>query len=61
MGPKMDSFILSIAIAITLGLAACGKDKTDDEPGETSALDRPGELDRPPTGGKVPSDLKPPR
>jgi hypothetical protein len=61
----MDSFILSIAIAITLGLAACGKDKTEDqpgeEPGESSALDRPGELDRPPNEGKVPSELKPPR
>jgi hypothetical protein len=62
----MDSLIVSIAIAITLGLAACGKDKADDEPGEepggeTSALERPGELDRPPSGGKVPSELKPPR
>jgi len=61
----MDSFILSIAIAITLGLAACGKDKTEDEPGEepgeTSALGRPDELDRPPSDGKVPNDLKPPR
>jgi hypothetical protein len=61
----MDSLIVSIAIAITLGLAACGKDKTDDtpgeEPGEASALDRPGDLDRPPSAGKVPNELKPPR
>jgi hypothetical protein len=61
----MDSLLLSIAIAVTLGLAACGKDKTEDEPGdepsESSALDRPDELDRPPSHGKVPSDLKPPR
>lgn len=61
----MDSLIVSIAIAITLGLAACGKDKNDDgpgdEPGEASALDRPGELARPPSGGKVPDELKPPR
>ena len=61
----MDSLIVSIAIAVTLGLAACGKDKDEDPeepgPGETSALDRPGDLDRPPSGGKVPNDLKPPR
>lgn len=61
----MDSLILSIAIAITLGLAACSKDKTEDEPGEepgeASWLERPGELDRPPSDGKVPGDLKPPR
>ena len=61
----MDSLIVSIAIAITLGLAACAKDKTEDEPGEepgdTSALDRPDDLDGPPSNGKVPSDLKPPR
>ena len=61
----MDSLIVSIAFAIALGLAACGKDKTEDdqpgeEPGETSALDRPGELDRPPSNG-LPSDLRPPR
>ena len=61
----MDTLILSIAIAVTLGLAACGKDKDngsgDNPPEETSALDRPDSLDRPPTGGKVPNDLRPPR
>jgi len=62
---SMDSLILSIGIALALGLAGCGKD--NDEPGEqpdpdtTSALSRPGQLERPPSAGKVPADLRPPR
>ena len=60
----MDSLILSIAIAVTLGLAACGKDNDNGggpQPEETSKLDEPGALPRPPTDGKVPSALNPPR
>lgn len=61
----MDSLIVSIAFAVALGLAACGKDKTEDEPGEepgeTSSLEKPpGDLDRPPGRG-LPDDLRPPR
>lgn len=61
----MDSLIVSIAIAVTLGLAACSKDSADKngdpQPQETSKLDKPGALPRPPSDGKVPADLKPPR
>lgn len=57
---SMDSLIVSIAIAVALGLAACGKDK--DEPGEEapSELDR-SSLERPPTDGKLPRHLRPPQ
>jgi hypothetical protein len=62
---SMDSLIVSIAIAITLGLAACGKDSdngADPPPDEeTSKLGPPGGLERPPTDGKVPESLRPPR
>jgi len=62
---SMDSLIVSIAIAAALGLAACGKDNDGGgggrQPEETSKLDEPGALPRPPGDGKVPSDLKPPR
>lgn len=62
---SMDSLIVSIAIAITLGLAACGKDNdngSEPPPDEgTSKLGPPSGLERPPTDGKVPESLRPPR
>jgi len=61
---SMDTLILSIAIAVTLGLAACTKDSDnggEQPPEEASKLEEPGALPRPPANGKVPADLKPPR
>ena len=54
---------LMFGVALIVSASACGKDKKDDEPGaptKTSALDRPRDVERPPSSG-LPDDLRPPR
>lgn len=61
----MDALIVSIAIAITLGLAASAKDESDDdaddELGDIASFDRSGEPDPSSTNDEAPADLKPAR
>ncbi|MCE9672059.1 hypothetical protein LY474_30065 [Myxococcus stipitatus] len=52
-----------IALVGALSLGACSEKSPPPlapDAGSTSALERPGALERPPTGGGLPADLKPP-